>query len=168
MSEIDWSKAPEDAQEYAPSNRYFYKQEDGAWFFWRPDLNKPWQECKMGEPLAEERIPRPTKQEWDGGLLPEVGVECEFIHPGITSEGWQVGTIKAYFDDRVVIKSNPSIWPACGYAVILIDEELKFRPLKSQHELQREELCAIASKYSDLGHVIVDDILARYTLEPKP
>lgn len=119
---------------------------------------------------------RPIKQEWEGGL-PPVGVECEFIHPGITSEGWQVGTIKAYFDDRVAIKSNPSIWPACGYAVILIDDELKFRPLKSKQERQRDELKAFLSdtvcssngmNKRQIMEDLTDAILSKYNLEPKP
>jgi len=126
-------------------------------------------------------IPRPPKKaqevEWDGDGLPPVGVECEFIHPGITYEGWQIGTIKAYFDDRVAIKSNPSIWPACGYAVILIDEELKFRSLKPKHERQREELKAFLSesvcssngmnKRQIMGD-LTDAILSKYNLEQKP
>lgn len=125
-------------------------------------------------------IHRPPKKahdgEWQDGL-PPVGVEREFIHPGITSEGWQIGTIKAYFDDRVAIKSNPSIWPACGYAVILIDEELKFRSLKPKHERQREELKAFLSesvcssngmnKRQIMGD-LTDAILSKYNLEPKP
>jgi len=126
-------------------------------------------------------IHRPPKKaqevEWDGDGLPPVGVECEFIHPGITSEGWQIGTIKAYFDDRVAIKSNPSIWPACGYAVILIDEELKFRSLKPKHERQRAELAELVLSgmkdceyypYETDVNSIADAILSKYNLEPKP
>jgi hypothetical protein len=183
MSEIDierlkvdadyWSLcgAPEDATHYAPEEGVLdpcWIKFDGQWRAKCVDsTNGNW---GFDDPDCDPSryISRPTKQEWDGGLLPEVGVECEFIHPGITSEGWQVGTIKAYFDDRVVIKSNPSIWPSCGYAVILIDEELKFRPLKSQQERrQREELLSILENTDYSTHGQADAILSRYNLEPK-
>ena len=121
-------------------------------------------------PIAPCCIPRPTKQEWEGGL-PTVDCECEFIHPGIRSHGWQTGVIKAYFDDRVVIQSNPLIWEPNGIAVILIDSELKFRPLKSKAERQWEELAALCDGYikrDDYGHNLADAILSRYNLEPKP
>lgn len=117
-------------------------------------------------------VPRPTKQEWEGGL-PTVDCKCQFIHPGIRSHGWQTGVIKAYFDDRVVIQSNPLIWEPNGIAVILIDSELKFRPLKSKQERQREELAGLLDQYcrgSYCGNekAVADAILSRYNLEPKP
>lgn len=68
--------APKDAQEYGATNGYFYKEENGVWFYWKSDLNKPWQECSMGQPLAEDRVPRPTRPqapEWDGNSAPAPG-----------------------------------------------------------------------------------------------
>lgn len=101
---IDWSKAPKDAQEYGVTNGYFYKKESGAWFYWRSELNKPWQECSMGQPLAEVRVQRPTKPqapEWDGEG-PTVGAECEY-QPDPKFNEWCVGTFLAEINGEYFI-----------------------------------------------------------------
>jgi hypothetical protein len=187
MSEIDVERLKVDAGYWPDESEAFFYMPEGMFkpFFAKSAKHSDLSTGEMsggwiGEKLngdtyhvfsaCWERIPRPTKQEWEGGL-PTVDCKCQFIHPGIKSHGWQTGVIKAYFDDRVVIQSNPLIWEPNGIAVILIDSELKFRPLKSKQELQREELAGLCDGYikrDDYGHNLADAILSRYNLEPKP
>jgi len=193
MTDIDLKRLAVDREywdEVTPTGSEYYSPSNDTYYMFCQLTGMKWRQCAPGCYSWEDKNPvyqvppnsihRPPKKahdgEWHDGL-PPVGVECEFIHPGITSEGWQIGTIKAYFDDRVAIKSNPSIWPACGYAVILIDEELKFRSLKPKHERQRAELAELVLSgmkdceyypYETDVNSIADAILSKYNLEPKP
>lgn len=188
MSDIDverlkwdadyWDEvAPEEATTYDPTKVFgypsFMKNTDHEWKYFSR-VHQEWIPHTGGE--RDQFIPRPTKQEWEGGL-PTVDCKCQFIHPGIKSHGWQTGVIKAYFDDRVVIQSNPLIWEPNGIAVILIDSELKFRPLKSKQERQREELAELvraaylegASDHAGGLSAVVDALIADgWKKEPKP
>lgn len=101
-------------------------------------------------------IPRPTKQEWEGGL-PPVGCECEFVF----NRMWVSAKVVGYDG------------PAC---VVAIDGEgyegsrnpSDFRPVKSQHERLRGELAhLIDENYGNSGAGIADAILSRYNLESK-
>ena len=68
MSEIDWSKAPEGATHYSTKSRKFFRDIGKT-------TGRSWQAYHAGEWIQAVEvipaylIPRPTKQEWEGGLL---------------------------------------------------------------------------------------------------
>ena len=67
MSEIDWSKAPEGATHYDRDFGFFCNSEG----FWS-NYNEWHPVCRQGHYawVSDRYIPRPTKQEWEGGLPP--------------------------------------------------------------------------------------------------
>lgn len=144
------SVAPEGAELYIPRQVYLWGRWEGEQEYFYDESEREWLDALVSYSLSTWKdidpscIPRPPKKaqevEWDGDELPPVGCKCEMIHPGIKDFGWQRVVIKAYFDDRVAIKSNPAIWENKGYSAILIDDDLEFRPLRTKEQRLRDEL----------------------------
>lgn len=97
-------------------------------------------------------IPRPTKQEWEGGL-PNPGDLVR--HPRYA----EPCTLKWIGKAMCVIESN------FGDEYFAAVEDLE--PPKSKEQRQREELERLVFAYSDFSEEIADDILSRYNLEEK-
>lgn len=177
--DVDWSEAPHDAQEYGESNGFFYKEEGGIWFYWKAELNKSWQECSMGQPLAEDRIPRPKapEAEWVDGL-PPVGCECEYRPDPKIHDGWQLCVYLAHYDREHFVLVSES-----GEVDRMLDTlspSFRFRPIRTKEQMQREELeHMLCPALRQLRHNNSDgfvaaydrsevlEILSRYNLEPK-
>lgn len=177
MSEIDWSKAPDGATHFVPK-----KYEWDAAVFWRMEGEKgveAWAVTAGGlvhyrEPVWTEdgfigAIPRPTNQEWDGGL-PDVGTVCEYqLEHDEPHDEWSRCVIEFVGDRHVVAKC----WPDEAMPELeqcFTKREVKFRPLKSKKERQREELVNLISYHPIYKNAVVrlaDDILSRYRLEEK-
>ena len=183
MSEIDierlkadadyWDEvAPEGATTYDPTEEFgypsFMKNTDHEWKYFSR-VHQKWIPCTGGE--IDQFIHRPSKQEWDGGL-PPVGVECEYQLKHDEPHKWSRCVIEFIGDRHIVVKS----WPdetMPEFEQCFKKREVKFRPLKSQQERQREELvdtvCSpgFLSKDGSASWEIADAILSQYTLEPK-
>lgn len=114
--------------------------------------------------LNRRREARPTKQEWDGEGLPEVGVVCQCLF----NDGW--------CKVAVLARHGSEFWVKRPRGTHIVSEGLgnKFRPLKSKQERQREELAALCDEYitrDDYGDNLADAVIKfyeeRYNLEPK-
>lgn len=153
--------APEDATHYSPKEVGFdpcWMKFDGQWRAkYTGSTSGNW---GFDDPDDDPRryIPRPIKQEWDGGL-PPVGTVCE------KSPHWHKCEIIAEHDGGLVIYDMHTL------SYYKVGKGMNFRPLKSPHERQREELSALCDDYikrDDYGHSLAGAILSHYNLEPKP
>jgi len=166
---IGWLKVDADYwAEVAPLGATHHWEPSGDWYQDCGDhtltwnfTGRKWQAASVPLRITrDEAIPRPTKREeplsWEGGL-PPVGVECEFIF----NRMWVSAKVVGYDG------------PAC---VVAIDGEgyegsrnpSDFRPIKSQHERQREELISVIDRNRWFtSQVTADAILSRFTLEPR-
>jgi hypothetical protein len=110
-----------------------------------------WTDTKRGMP--KNAIELPEAKDWSYNNLPPVGSTCEFIHPGIHS--FIKGEVIHQLFDRIVFVCDlPSFHETHGIAVIFIDDQLKFRPLKSAKDLEREAFFAAVRKAFEGTHVI--------------
>jgi hypothetical protein len=176
MSDIDWSKAPEGATHYNIITRMFYMLTGGESFLWNYDewADSAWTTSEVKE--SSKFIPRPTKPaapEWEG-KLPPAGIECQ-AWDYVTHQWTKCKTLDA---------KTMSGEMACA----TIEEKghfgkvfwgLKFRPIRTQAERDREDLAECVAKTATLtlGKVmeewqydaIADAILsAGWRKEPKP
>lgn len=171
MCDIDWAKAPEGATHYDPTDRcedsqWMMKVSERAWCFYDGD---DWESIDYSEVAHQlcEYIPRPTKQEWEGGL-PPVGWEGEYTKPsGFVGRTcvWRWCVVVAHDLGGALIRTDKDKYH------LLTVPEYEFRPLKSQQERQREDLALLCDMYirgDEYGHNLADAILSRYNLEPKP
>lgn len=154
VKEYDGQKVPEGATEVSnfstPQSIEFYRIVNGEHQFFNTGMVNPvWCRSVFNEPnkhaipLPEQTMP--SKAEWDGKGLPPVGASCEFIHPGITH--WEMGEVIYHLNGKIVLNSNKIIWEEThGIAVIAIDSELKFRPLKTAEEKKREAFVNLVRK----------------------
>lgn len=124
MSDIDWGGRPDWASHYCVAHNA-----------WRNEVIDTIDTCC---------IPRPTKQEWEGGL-PPVGVECE----GYPDE-------RSGFERCLVVWHDPEPEIDDHPTLALFEDGGKycepiwcteFRPLKPQHDRQREELINLISHH---------------------
>lgn len=77
-------------------------------------------------PLPEEPI-----QEWVGGL-PPTGCECEALDTLMAHPKYCLAKIKGFYNKQVWLTSE------AGVDLVLFIEDLKFRPLKTQEQKDRE------------------------------
>ena len=144
--QIDWSKAPEDADKYNTHNSMFYKGE-------RPYLQVFIHEQWMPSAIMKSNelfVYRPTTPSWSGEGLPPVGVVCEFKSP--SSGGW----LKA----RIIFVSA---WTVVLYVFFEHDEHcysvsafekgnLQFRPIRTPEQIAADEReAAIKEMLEDAG-----------------
>ena len=141
--EIDWSKAPEGATHYAPtdddeSTSWMMKVGDRAWCFW-DDNGCFWESVDYSDVADDvpEYILRPTKSEWADGL-PPVGGECEVNLYGY----WFAATILAYGRRKFLYEILPNQIDHEGDPIGgELDGDIsraKFRPIRTEAEKQRE------------------------------
>lgn len=182
MSEIDIERLkvdpslwPDRATHYSSINGIFYKVEDGKVYLkacgtWLASMHDA---CVFVE--YPDVIPHPTKQEeplpWEGGL-PPVGTICEYqLKHDEPHDEWSKCVIEFVGDRYVVTKC----WPDETMSELeqcFMKRDVKFRPLKSKHERQREELASTIFETGYVGEafkdVVADAVLSRFTLESKP
>ena len=148
--------APYDATHHGSTLEYphWYRLIDGVWYF----REKGFSEWVISSSLASgsqkecDLIPRPSKQEstidfslggefkktWSGEGLPPVGVECRFdCTAGEKGCVNVIGTVKYISDYTCVMHVGGSEFAAHP-------DTMKFRPLKTEAEKEREELYKIA------------------------
>jgi hypothetical protein len=140
-TEIDWSKAPDDATHYAPEteelNPGFIKRESGRWMFYSDSelcrLNPGWSIASSDDDPSRW-IERPTDRNGEG--LPPVGVACEYIRGDVPhiSQDWEkviplaFGSKLAFLRD--VATGNEFTEKVCRCA---------FRPIRTQAQIEAEE-----------------------------
>jgi len=131
MSEIDWSKAPNDAtHHFARQNGYaeiwtkpgFFMRADSKSREWLKDNSPMGLECATARPLP-----------WNGEGLPPVGVVCEALNTELSSPEWERATILYVGKHRVMYDSA-----SCNERVGFI-EDLKFRPIRTPEQIAAEE-----------------------------
>jgi len=112
------------------------------------------------------------REYWAGGL-PAAGTICEYqLEHDEPHDEWSKCVIEFIGDRHIVAKCWPDeTMPELEQC--FKKREVRFRPLKSQHERQREELYEFVSDAIEQGYRCpvldaVDAILSRYTLEQKP
>lgn len=175
MSDIDLKRLAVDREywdEVAPLGATHHWEPSGDWYQDCGDHALAWNFTARGWKAAraplritrDEAIPRPTKQEWENGL-PPVGTVCEGMVSYGASTKWRKCEILKYRNGQAaVLVDDPGFLAWCE----------EFRPLKSQHERQREELVDMVcgqgflSRDGNVSWEIADAILSKYNLEQKP
>ena len=149
--------APEGAELYAPEKGVyisaFYKVVNGVLYSHLGGGDR-WDRSRAKRNLSDA-IPRPEPAtEWDGEGLPPVGAKVEYYSE--CAQKWLGPLTVFHVSKKNVVFAE---YDDCGEFETSKDAGL-FRPIRTKAERDRDELCELASKYSDLGHVIADDILA--------
>lgn len=141
MSEIDWNKAPEGATHYCHARK--------DWLNYHVDS------------IDDCCIPRPTKQEWEGGL-PPIGSYSRISRKNDVRPSDLVVKIVCYTGQLVIVEND------VGTEYALSKDQVSFGPEISKAERQMEGLAnLIDENYGNSGTGIADAILSRYNLEPK-
>lgn len=134
MSEIDWSKAPEGATHYLPSNSergyqaMWYKQNGSHWYAIAADGTEPqyWMiddyELDIFVPML---IPRPSG--WSGDGLPTVGTYIQWLSD---QYGWLGGRVVGH-DGSVTVVSHNDGYTGCHAHEI--------RPIRTPEQIAAEE-----------------------------
>ena len=148
--DIDWSKAPEGATQYAAGDgKPWEKVEGEVLYFWN-SLNS-W--TPFGEPPKnrDNIFYRPADPQWDGKGLPPVGTICQMV----SIEGRKEGVIKCHL---VGADGSPlaAIQFEKGYGIGTL---YCFRPIKSEREKAIDEMKQV---YSDGEAVGMGGIYALY------
>lgn len=135
MSQIDWSKAPEDAQ-YARKHidgLDWYKRENGIWLYLSP--SGVWDKAYATSEADCEKRPQ-----WSGDGLPPVGVRCEAAIPHTSGPDherrviWIEGSVIAYYE----IKGKTYAWFAEDDG-FYPPNVLEFRPIRTEDQIAAEE-----------------------------
>ena len=101
--------------------------------------------------------------------FPDVGTVCEYQLKHDEPNEWSRCVIEFIGDRHIVAKC----WPdetMPEFEQCFKKREVKFRPLKSKQDRQMDELVKLISYhpiYKNAAVSLADDILSRYTLEPK-
>lgn len=125
MSQIDWSKAPDDATHAFPTSgvNSIWRRED-------PSNNGYWQAWSGGEwvPVRGAApggyIPRPTS--WTGEGLPPVGLDIEWK----SDYGWLGGKVVGHDQMVTIVRHN------CGYSGL---HSHQIRPVRTPEQVAAEE-----------------------------
>lgn len=144
--------APEGATHWVGPTVYpWEKHEDDKRFVW---ISNNWLADDNGELNLEPVedfdycIPRPTQPQWAGEGLPPVGVECEGLH-AVEGADWFKCKVNAYSDD--IGKVWLTEYFGNGFTLerdfVLNVEDLSFRPIRTQAEIEREEVVESARDY---------------------
>ena len=164
MSEIDWSKAPEGATHYDLESELFVSN-DSIW------VNGEENDRSKRAILSNfgRYIPRPTKQEWEGGL-PSDG---ELVVVADEEESPGVYFLCEFQADGPRFQKHPK--GGCFYPDEIYSWNRTCIRLKSQQERQREEFinhCVVtigcSASHEQVASHMYDIIVANYNLEPKP
>lgn len=128
MSNVDWSKAPEEATHWMPGSQYwqegFWKREGEANYFfeggeWAFSGAKP-----FGHPAL---VKRPDTPQWNGEGLPPVGAVVEWFS---AVYGWLGGRVVGHDGAVAVISHND------GYTGCLPH---RVRPIRTPEQIAAEE-----------------------------
>lgn len=189
MSEIDIERLKVDADYWdvlAPPTATHYckggNEKRGFWEIWTEGVVSyfvagEWQYYKKQGYCAHwDRIPRPPKKaqegEWDGEGLPPVGTVCKG-YPDERS-GFE-RCLVVWHDPEPEIDDHPTLAlfeDGGKYCEPLWCTE--FRPLKSKHERQREELMVLVSEewqrggFTKVTDAVIKFYEENYNSEPKP
>jgi len=84
---------------------------------------------------AEKRPQEPESKEWDGEGLPPIGCECEGLWLQVPDGGspeWTKGRLKGGYDSKIWFGTSDFI------EIVVPAHNIKFRPLKTQEQKDRE------------------------------
>ena len=130
-ADIDWSKAPEGATQYAAGDSHPWERVKGEVLYFWNSLNS-W--TPVGEPPKnrENIFYRPAEPQWDGKGLPPVGTVCEIVNMVSSAKG----IIKCHLTG---LDGTPlAVMPfKKGYA---IGSQSEFRPIKSERDKALDEM----------------------------
>lgn len=155
MSEIDWSKAPEDATHHIAENNSTFE----CWL--KPGYavrvsrgSSDWVRNDYADKLiADCATERPTTPSWSGEGLPPVGTVCERRFIDSDDEKWSLmdvlchGKTTIYYRDR-----NGTEW---SHYI----NDLEFRPIRTPEQIAADEREA-AIKEMTAGYAKNSDTLA--------
>jgi len=130
MSNPDWTEAPDDATHYDTVADCFCDV-NGWWRMGRYQVLK--NQNEWGTSRYTPRPVEPTAIEWDGTGFPPVGMTCEVSDVDL---GWIRATVIAHDEDEGVAVCKTDY----GY-----DGYEKLRPIRTQAQIEREELKAANS-----------------------
>lgn len=137
MNEIDWGKAPEDADKYNTHNSMFYKGERPYLQVFIHEQWKPSVIIKSNELF----VYRPATPSWSGEGRPPVGVECEFRHKGTRGEwvkchvvGYHLGHLYGYSPEHEWFMRKHD-----GVCHLRLDDSVKFRPIRTPEQIAADE-----------------------------
>ena len=148
MSNPDWTEAPEGATHWDTRGAVWCKH----LYFW---CYGRWNHEGAIHDLAEDRYtPRPTEPAttaWDGTGFPPVGTVCEAVWLEVPDGGHrdiEGVIIKGYYKKQVWFCTTS------GEKITHLTQNVDFRPIRTQSQIEREELIIIATRV-----LIHDDVL---------
>jgi hypothetical protein len=134
MSQVDWSKAPEDATHYEPDGskysagwmRYY---SHGEWAFYGSSGNwvRGTKSCEVSRSRESTFIARP--QPWNGVGLPPVGTVCEYLD---ALSRWNQVRITAHAELGICFRTQNGSGE--NYAALTA----QFRPIKTQAQIEAD------------------------------
>lgn len=158
---LDWEKVSD-------GQFYVFDLDRGGWQHYCEESSHAWEQ-RVKRPLPAPQEASLEDKVYDGNGLPAVGMRCKIS----TQHGFLPCTIIAHGSDGEFPGQ-----PMRDYAIAHLDEnewDLKvdwartgFEPLKSQAELDRDELIEIIVSHNQLSEgMLADAILGRFSLERK-
>ena len=152
MSNPDWTEAPEGATHWDTRGAVWCKHLH-FWYYGR------WNHEGAIHDLAEDRYtPRPTEPAptawptaWNGTGFPPVGTKCEGVWLEVPNGGdrvVEVVIVKGYYKKQVWFCTTS------GEDIAHLTKNVDFRPIRTQAQIEREELIIIATRV-----LIHDDVL---------
>lgn len=137
-----WNQVgPEGATHYWARSGDWYKVENDGTILAFYDYR--WRQACHGFRVDKDDVierPKPQSSEWDGEWLPPVGCVCEFTMSS-TQSGWTECLVMGYYDDLVWITAHYKYSGLySGSRLTMVLPHIKFRPIRTQAEREREEL----------------------------
>ncbi|WP_295487934.1 hypothetical protein [uncultured Pseudomonas sp.] len=147
MSEVDWSKAPEDATHSVDVTGHPWRKTDGKnWWAW---IAGGWTYVVQNPDLSY--LPRPVI--WSGEGLPPVGTVCEWLDRN--SKRWLLVEI-VFASSWVIVVRDTTPHPdgPVDLAIELVGEPPEFRPLRTPEQIAAEEREAVIADIFEVltGH----------------
>ncbi len=144
-------------------NGFEWKHEsgEGLCYYYRPDsdviVSSDSTESIITRDQYESALSASQKPAWNGDGLPPVGCECEFIG---NDTSWGIVKIIGYDREGVVFRPNQD----AGYYVFTPSEKHVFRPLRTEADKKRDDICmsiyGLIRHRSDIAEAVYDAIAA--------
>ena len=152
MSNPDWTEAPDDATHWDTRGAVWCKHLH-FWCYGR------WNHEGAIHDLAEDRYtPRPTEPAptawptaWNGTGFPPVGTKCEGVWLEVPDGGdrvFEVVIVKGYYKKQVWFCTTS------GEDITHLTQNVDFRPIRTQAQIERENLIRIATQVMNHDNVI--------------
>jgi hypothetical protein len=132
-TEIDWSKAPDDATHCYEIVPEFFKKEGEMWMVWFSNARR-WAVAEIPARLAN-LLDRPLSQGWTGKGLPPVGVACEYMRGDVPhiSQDWEE-VIPLAFGRKLALLRHAATENEFTEKVY----RCAFRPIRTQAQIEEE------------------------------